>query len=1124
MPSWDELAKRMVEFTYKNKEETKILNYASKLQLLSRNYDPKKSLTVSYELHKGGMKSKYLEEMRKIFDIESNNLNEKGKTLLKHLISMNASFVTTNYDNLIEECRNSYRGSYKSLKEFNKNINKLRKPFVLHLHGSADNPEDMIFTIGQYHKMYRKDEETKTVFKDIFSDKYTTLFIGYGLNDMEIVEYLIDGKLGRYFILEPYTQSDKCLIKPMKSYYKSINVKQIPYYIDENGFETLVEVIEEWAVEFNKRTKVPAQSRKELNELIDEGYSDENSERIKELLTDKNLLYPFIKKIERRDDYEKWIESLEGHDCFDSKNILNNIKNDDSTYLVPLECLIALLKNKTRSNTIKRMAENIIADARECEIEKKMCNAEYHYHRLCESLILYLPKQFNETAIAYFKKVTREIDPSLSNILSPLVHDTNIFKKYKQPYQILFLKMVLDCIPSMDNSDWRGYWFDKFYENTIIKLGQPIQSQMYEPLLSAMIEFEKKNVFSFADLGSVEKYCMIKRTDDSKKHLIQWFCMTISYITGDVLKDFVKNNLHSNSHLLHTLALHAINLRYDELKDYFWEIENYFEYNYSELYELIKNNIHHFTKEEILKYTTNVENSIISQAEEVTDMVHLYRRDLIELIPSNNDNREKLLSKYFVQNSERYARIENRGKLIYTSNWSGPTGTFNFDSIEKLIKLSKNHIGDVFFTTDMEDYVHKNADIVIDNIDKFVEVPPELHHVLYRVIERATTNIQEILEFYKVSLINISNGPTDMLNGTISSLETFIRINEIGSKEIFDFVLNNAEKKYELYSSTEPVIYDDHILTSLNNWYISQLRFLLSNFGYDIVEPNSKRIIDLIECLIKSDIKECRLLIKIFIAYYSGHIIYLDKGWVVDNCKELFIDENSTDIIESLLLSGHCTPEIFDVLISENIFDKLIKKKKESFIDHMNSLEWMGADLARLYIDYDSRKYEDIIKKSINSMEHCNDFLLGVFTLASHEYESPNKKEKIETLIQMIIDSLSKKTDITGCQLEICKYISKAGAHNPQAKELLKKYSETRILDLRDEMVQTIMNMPAQYIEEQAQITLNLTNSPIRYYPDNFKELVIHLKSNDCNEKTFIEICNTMGSKGYEEYYKYLIE
>ena len=73
-------------------------------------------------------------------------------------------------------------------------------------------------------------------------------------------------------------------------------------------------------------------------------------------------------------------------------------------------------------------------------------------------------------------------------------------------------------------------------------------------------------------------------------------------------------------------------------------------------------------------------------------------------------------------------------------------------------------------------------------------------------------------------------------------------------------------------------------------------------------------------------------------------------------------------------------------------------------------------------------------------------------------------------------------------------------------------------------MVQTIMNMPAQYIEEQAQITLNLTKSPIRYYPENFKELVINLKSNDCNEKTFIEICNTMGSKGYEEYYKYLIE
>lgn len=1124
LPSWDYLAESMVEYTYENRKKTKKLNYASKSQLLSRNYDPKKLLTISYELHNDDEKEKYLNKMREIF--EKSKDNDKGESLLKNLVAMNASFVTTNYDRLIEKYRGSYRNSYKSCNEFNNDPKKGDSPFILHLHGCIDNPKEMVFTIGQYYKMYRKDMDTQDTFKHIFNDPYIILFIGYGLNDTEIVNYLIDRKgSNKHYILEPYTESDKCLINSMESYYKSINVTQLPYFIDEDGYETLCDLIEEWYEEFEKQTYVPANKRNELRKILDEGYSEERSKRVCELLSDDKLVSVFFRDIRRGEYSEKWTESLKDHDCFDPEYILKKIKENNFAYLQPLEHLLAILKNDTESEIIKEIVRKIIVVAMNQKPLEIRCDAEHYYHRLCEELILNLPDQFDESSIKYIDNITRTIDPDISNVIVPLTDNKKLFESYKHECQLLFLKTILEYV-TFKGEHWNGYWFNKFYSEIIVSLGQGIQTKMFEPLQSCIKELETKEPYSFHDLGSVEEYVALKRTDDSTKHLIKWFCRTISFISGTKLKDFVKDNLHSGSHLFKTLALHAINLRYDELKDYFWEINDYSRINYSELYELIKNNINNFTNEEISTYVRNVKNSQFSQSESRTNMDRLYKYDLIRLTPTYAQEREELLTEYFVPESDKYRSVENRGKLLYVEvfNWPETTGRFDITDVDKLIELSKIHKDDWEFINDANQFLERNMNNMFYNLNKLTELPPELHHIVYRIIEKSSIDTEEALEFYKRSIQQISDGPYNLLNCTINSLETFVRHNNLNTERVFDLILKNAEKKYRLYSSTEPVIYDDHILTSLNNWYISQLRFLLSNFGYDIVEPNSKRIIDLIECLIKSDIKECRLLIKIFIAYYSGHIIYLDKGWVVDNCKELFIDENSTDIIESLLLSGHCTPEIFDVLISENIFDKLIKKKKESFIDHMNSLGWMGADLAHLYIDYDSRKYEDIIKKSINSMEHCDDFLLGAFTLASHEYESPNKKEKIETLIQMIIDSLSKKTDITGCQLEICKYISKAGAHNPQAKELLKKYSETRILDLRDEMVQTIMNMPAQYIEEQAQITLNLTNSPIRYYPDNFKELVIHLKSNDCDEKTFIEICNTMGSKGYEEYYKYLIE
>jgi hypothetical protein len=69
---------------------------------------------------------------------------------------------------------------------------------VIHLHGSLSDPASMVVTTGDYLERYRNDggaevgqENKATSFlRSLFKSK-TVLFIGYGLDELEILEYII---------------------------------------------------------------------------------------------------------------------------------------------------------------------------------------------------------------------------------------------------------------------------------------------------------------------------------------------------------------------------------------------------------------------------------------------------------------------------------------------------------------------------------------------------------------------------------------------------------------------------------------------------------------------------------------------------------------------------------------------------------------------------------------------------------------------------------------------------------------------------------------------------------------------------------------------------------------------
>lgn len=157
--------------------------------------------------------------------------------------------VTTNYDELLSpehKGQENQDGSVKpggyvnrvsDRKSFFANL--LDKPAtVIHLHGCVSKPETMIVTTKDYLEHY--DDENVQVFLGDLFDRKVVLFLGYGLEEAEVLEHILrrgvraeDLKTGerRRFSLQGFFRSYEPLYKELYRYY------EISFGVHLIGFE-----------------------------------------------------------------------------------------------------------------------------------------------------------------------------------------------------------------------------------------------------------------------------------------------------------------------------------------------------------------------------------------------------------------------------------------------------------------------------------------------------------------------------------------------------------------------------------------------------------------------------------------------------------------------------------------------------------------------------------------------------------------------------------------------------------------------------------------------------------------------------------------------------------------------
>lgn len=163
--------------------------------------------------------------------------------------------------------------------------NLARSGSVFHLHGSVADPSGMIMTTHDYVRHYQNDRFTAktdgeniilTFLDHLFRHK-TVLFVGYGLDELEILEYVIlkarqqkqSDKAIRHYILQGYFSHEMEWMRHMHQYYANeCGIELIPFCRDAKDYDQLLDVLDNFVKALPPATLAEVQLLSEMEDLL----------------------------------------------------------------------------------------------------------------------------------------------------------------------------------------------------------------------------------------------------------------------------------------------------------------------------------------------------------------------------------------------------------------------------------------------------------------------------------------------------------------------------------------------------------------------------------------------------------------------------------------------------------------------------------------------------------------------------------------------------------------------------------------------------------------------------------------------------------------------------------------
>jgi len=307
---WSETADELVKVCF----QRGLINYKEKKALIQEDNQKKK---ISICQHILGKDTGTL-----FYDVISKSIqSEKARSdkfpIYGELHKLRAVYVTTNVDTCFDDLYFKDLIIYRP-EDFNANI--IDREHLYHLHGTINDHNSLIFTVRNYLEHYSK-KTIKEFLERLFSE-YSIMFVGYGLDEFEVMDFLFTKahyttKELKHFILLPMFRGEENILAFEESYYGDLGITVIPYAIDDQGYEQLYYVIENFEKEINLSSTFLHDSFEKIEKSIDH-YDPENAKLVLQLIkNDRPLEDHFFQKLASAE----WFLPLKKEGYFDpSKN------------------------------------------------------------------------------------------------------------------------------------------------------------------------------------------------------------------------------------------------------------------------------------------------------------------------------------------------------------------------------------------------------------------------------------------------------------------------------------------------------------------------------------------------------------------------------------------------------------------------------------------------------------------------------------------------------------------------------------------------------------------------------------------------------------------------------------
>lgn len=322
IPGWSDLSSDLIKKAFPE--------YRDYSTILRDVPDSKERITIAYKKFENENK---LDEFYRIFG-EAMKPNQKvfnsKQNIYKILNRFHATFLTTNADNLFEEILGSTLCHEECESTVIRDEHFRRQNHLFYLHGhyieekGVDNK--LVFAAQQYVERYN-DEEFVEFLKTIFYEDNAIIFVGYGLNEFELIDYIVT-KVNlapkpepKVYVLYGFCEDEEIMYQAKKSYFEALNIKIIPYDITKKGYDSLIGVLEKLYEDCRKKTIVPMTEN--IHEWVSE-YNIENRASIIRLLKDENLAstteQQIVREIKKANSFS-WVKYFCEEQLFTSEQL-----------------------------------------------------------------------------------------------------------------------------------------------------------------------------------------------------------------------------------------------------------------------------------------------------------------------------------------------------------------------------------------------------------------------------------------------------------------------------------------------------------------------------------------------------------------------------------------------------------------------------------------------------------------------------------------------------------------------------------------------------------------------------------------------------------------------------------